>query len=152
MSPSKQLWTVEVQPLLEEIRRLVRFSDLSQRQVEKRAGFSKGYLSQLLGQNLDLKVRHVLAILNALELEPGEFFARVFRKPASGGIPPSLAGFGEQSEPLTEEMDRWVGRIYRDKSETLDQLRRRLDRCEAAVSQLEERGLVLFDVAESSED
>ena len=152
MSPTKQLWTVEVQPLLGEIRRLVRLSDLSQRQVEKLAGFSKGYLSQLLGQNLDLKVRHVLAILNALDEDPGEFFSRVYRRPAAGGVPPALADFGSRSEPLTEDMDRWVGRIYREKSEILEQLRRRLDRCEAAVDQLERRGLVLFDVAETSED
>ena len=154
MSPSKESWSEQVKPLLDEIRRLVRLSDLSQRQVEKMAGFSKGYLSQLLGRNLDLKLWHVLAVLSALDVEPGDFFARAFprRRSSATSKPGSLIEFAERSEPISDDMDRWVGRLYRDKTEALEHLHQRLERCEDALGRLQERGLVVFDRADRGED
>ncbi len=129
-------WKSETGPALEEIRRLVQASGLSQREVEERAGFSKGYLSQLLARNLDLKVWHVLALLDALEHSPGEFFGRVY--PATRF--PALERFQESSRPLSREMDEVLGRLYRFGVESLDEFRGRLTRCERAVTQLEDRG------------
>lgn len=152
MSSSKKPWTTETRSILDELRRLIRLSDFSQRQVEMQAGFSKGYLSQLLGQNLDLKVHHVLSILNVLDIEPSEFFTRIFKKGATSGKPASLSHFAHQSDGLSEDLERWLGRIYRDKTQAIEQIRQRLDRCEDAVSQLEERGIVRFEKTRNQQD
>lgn len=129
-------WKSATGPALEEIRRLIRRSPYSQREVEARAGFSKGYISQLFARNLDLKVWHVLAILDALELNPGEFFFKVY--PATRYR--ALESFQRASKPLSPEMDELLGRLYKHGIESLDELRGRLDRCEQAVSRLEEMG------------
>lgn len=139
-------WQAETLPLLEEIRRLIRFSGMSQRAVEQAAGFSKGYLSQLLGRNLDIKVRHVLAILDALDTPPARFFAQVY-----GGLEPPLAAsdkpdslyrFERLARPLPDEIDRRLDFLYRGHEETLDRLRRRLRRCEDALDRLADQGLL----------
>lgn len=129
-------WKSATGPALEEIRRLVRSSRLSQRQVEARAGFSKGYLSQLFARNLDLKVWHVLAVLDVLEVNPGEFFFKVY--PATRYR--ALESFRRSSQPLSPDMDEVLGRLYKHGVESLNEIRDRLNRCERAVSTLEEKG------------
>lgn len=131
-------WKSETGPALEEIRRLVQVSGLSQREVEERAGFSKGYLSQLLARNLDLKVWHVLAVLDALKHSPGGFFAQVY--PARRF--PALERFQESSRPLSQGMDEVLGRLYEYGVESLNELRGRLTRCERAVTKLEDLGFL----------
>ena len=125
-------WKMQTRPALEEIRRLVQASGLSQREVEERAGFSKGYLSQLLARNLDLKVWHVLAVLDALKHSPGEFFAQVY--PTSRF--PALERFRETSRPLSQEMDEVLGRLYQYGVESLNELRGRLTQCERKIEDL----------------
>lgn len=131
-------WKAETGRVLEEIRRLIRESDLSQRKVEERAGFSKGYLSQLLARNLDLKVWHVLAILDVLGRAPGELFEAVFPRTRLA----ALEQFRRSSQPLGHETDEVLSRLYRYGVESLDELRGRLERCEEAIDDLERRGLV----------
>lgn len=130
-------WRLETGSALEEIRRLIKSSDLSQRKVEARAGFSKGYLSQLLARNLDLKVWHVLAILDALGFDPGEFFGRVYPRKRFR----ALDRFRRSSQPVTEEMDEVLVRLYGYGVESLNDLRGRLERCESAISKLEATNL-----------
>ena len=142
----KDQWKAETRPLLDEIRRLVRFSDISQRDVEKGAGFSKGYLSQLLGQNLDLKMWHILAILKVLDVDSGHYFQRVFGPPPeTSSKPRSLEKFERLSQPISEDLDRQLGELYRDRADTLDSLRHRLGKCEDALSQLADQGLLRFE-------
>lgn len=129
-------WKLATGPALEEIRRLVRKSELSQRKVEERVGFSKGYLSQLLARNLDLKLWHVLAILDALGLDLGEFFHRVY--PATRF--PALERFQRTSKPLSPELEEALSKLYKYGVESLDELRSRVGRCEQAVAKLEEMG------------
>lgn len=129
-------WKSATGAALEELRRLIRSSRFSQRAVEVRAGFSKGYLSQLFARNLDLKVWHVLAILDALELNPGEFFFKVY--PATRYR--ALESFRRSSQPLSPDMDEMLGRLYHHGVESLNEIRDRLNRCEQAVSKLEEKG------------
>lgn len=129
-------WKAEAAHALEEIRRMIKNSDLSQRMVEDRAGFSRGYLSQLLARNLDLKLCHVLAILDVFDRNPGEFFSAVY--PSSRH--PALEQFKNRSQPLSPEMDDVLARLYKFGVESLDDLRNRLARCEQAVSQLEAKG------------
>lgn len=51
----------------------------SQRSVERQLGWGAGYLSQLLRpEPPHLKVKHVLAILRALDVPPAAFFAGLY--------------------------------------------------------------------------
>ncbi|MCP4658838.1 MAG: helix-turn-helix transcriptional regulator [bacterium] len=129
-------WKAEATQALEEIRKMVKDSELSQRMVEDRAGFSRGYLSQLLARNLDLKLWHVLAILDVLDRNPGEFFSTVY----PGSRHPALEQFKSRSQPLPPEVDDVLARLYKFGVESLDDLRKRLARCEQAVSQIEAKG------------
>ena len=128
-------WKLETQPALEEIRRMIKASGLSQRKVEQRAGFSRGYLSQILSRNLDLKVFHVLAVLDVLGCGPGEFFARAY--PAKKKRRRALDEFRGASETVTDEVDEVLGRLYAHGVESLDELRGRVARCEQSIARLE---------------
>lgn len=133
----------EVVPVLEAIRTMIRRSDLSQRMVEVRAGFSKGYLSQLLAHNLDLKMWHVLAILDVFDVQVADFFEDVFPRPKRmtlGGT--ALDDFVNGAEPLPDDIEDSINRLYRLGVESLTEMRMRLGRCEKAVDQLEARGIV----------
>jgi transcriptional regulator with XRE-family HTH domain len=65
-----------------ELRRLadrlwLRISEagLSQREVSRRMGSQRDYVNQILRGNLELKVDHVVAILDIVEVPPEDFFA-----------------------------------------------------------------------------
>ena len=129
---TREHWKDESVRALIELRRRITQSDLSQRKIEDHAGFSRGYLSQLLARNLDLKLWHVLAILDALEIPPGEFFRRVYpRSPRH-----AIGDFQSRSRPLSEETDDLLGRLYGHGVESLNELRERLGRCEQAVEEI----------------
>lgn len=151
-STTEKDWKAETRPVLDEIRRLIRYSDLSQREVEKSAGFSKGYLSQLLGQNLDLKIRHVLAILEVLEVPPSQFFQRVYGRYPDDSRPASLDVFQTGSAPLDQDLRRQLETLYRERTDVLEILERRLDRCESSVDQLKhqlaDRGVIPMESGE----
>lgn len=133
-----------VRPVLLELRRLIRYSELSQREVEKAAGFSKGYLSQVLGQNLDLKMRHVLQILDVLQVPPGRFFLEVFEPAPRADAPPSVRAFRQSAEPLDDEMRRRVHDLYGRRDDVIEHLGQRLLRCEQALDQLARQGVLSF--------
>ncbi|MEM8994618.1 MAG: helix-turn-helix transcriptional regulator [Acidobacteriota bacterium] len=130
----------DVKPILEALRQMIRRSELSQRQVEEAAGFSRGYLSQLLAQNLDLKVWHLLKILEIFDEHPGDFFHRL--RPQDRPPLDALAEFAERSSPRGDELVASFDRFYRVGLDSLTALRQRLERMEGAVEQLEERGLI----------
>lgn len=129
----------DVKPILEELRLMIRRSELSQRQVEEAAGFSRGYLSQLLAQNLDLKVWHLLAILDIFGEHPGEFFDRV--RPGLRR-PDPLAAFASRPAPAGDELTASIDRLYHVSIDSLAQLRRRLERIDGAMEELEAQGLI----------
>jgi transcriptional regulator with XRE-family HTH domain len=120
------------------LRRQIQASPLSQCRIEQRAGFSRGYLSQVLAGNLDLKLSHVLAVLEALGVAPGRFFAGLYpdiRRTA-------LATFRERRDRDLAHMPRNMDAFYDLGIESLSGLRQRLERCERAVEQLEGLGIV----------
>ena len=127
----------DVKAILEAVRLMIRRSELSQRQVEERVGFSRGYLSQLLAQNLDLKVWHLLAILDLFDESPSTFFARLGMGPARDALSDFAA-----AEPLDVELAESLDRLYHVGVGSLARLRRRLERLDEAVGELERRGLV----------
>ena len=107
--------------LLKGLRLRIQRSQFKQYQIEQRAGFRRGYLSQLLSGAIDLKYRHLLVIFNALEIEPSEFFGELFPRRGSTA-----------HAPLGEE-------------NILD-LADRVARCEAAIDEL--TGLIKQDAGE----
>lgn len=100
--------------VLERLRRLVRSSARTQRSIELDNGFQRGYLSQVLKGHIALTVRHLLGILRALEVAPSTFFAE-----------------------LEEGIDLGFGR-----PPVLLEIRQRMARYDAAIEQLEEKGLL----------
>ncbi len=88
---SRDLAVAEVR---DELRRLVRASDRTQRAIEAENRFSHGYLSQVFGGNMSLTVRHVFGILLSLDESPAAFFARIFPED------------GEAAEDLSEIRER----------------------------------------------
>lgn len=71
---------VETQRLSDALREAIRRKKISQREVERTLGQSKGYLSLLLHGNVDLKVKHVFAVLEVIGLEPEDFFVDLYEK------------------------------------------------------------------------
>jgi transcriptional regulator with XRE-family HTH domain len=64
----------EILRILDLLRTLIRILGLSNREIERRAGFSPSYLSRLFGNYLELKYEHVLEISRALGITPREFY------------------------------------------------------------------------------
>ncbi|RMH16031.1 MAG: XRE family transcriptional regulator [Acidobacteria bacterium] len=123
----------ETRRVLRHLRDVIEDADMTQRQIESRAGFSRGYLSQLLAQNIDLKYRHVLAVLEAVGIAPATFFARVFPPPESR--PP-------RGRPLELPPDHQAANVYGFGIEAVQELRQRLERCEDALVTLHESGVI----------
>jgi hypothetical protein len=66
--------------MLTILRSAVRMSQLSNREVERRLGWSTGYLSRLFAEDMDLRVEHILDVCRALDFSPGDFFRVVYMK------------------------------------------------------------------------
>jgi transcriptional regulator with XRE-family HTH domain len=72
----------------EALERKIRHAGLSLRDVEQKLGTGRDYLRHVLSGRLELKAKHILGILAALEVPPPEFFGEIY-----GLVPPdSLAG------------------------------------------------------------
>ncbi|MEM8962170.1 MAG: hypothetical protein AAGD38_11875 [Acidobacteriota bacterium] len=117
---------------LELLRQLIRTSPYTQRQVEERAGFSRGYLSQLLHANLDLKYRHILLVLDVLDMEPRAFFARLFPDPEAD----VLQRFRERSAWRSDTVAADLETLYDAGLESVRQLRKRIETCERVLDRL----------------
>lgn len=57
---------------------LIRVSGRSRRSIEEEMGLGSSGLSKILGGTVRLQVTHVLDILQALEVDPGDFFRMAF--------------------------------------------------------------------------
>jgi transcriptional regulator with XRE-family HTH domain len=66
--------------MLTILRSAVRMSQLSNREVERRLGWSTGYLSRLFAEDMDLRVEHILDVCRALDFPPSDFFRVVYMK------------------------------------------------------------------------
>lgn len=74
----------EVVRILAMLRDAVRYSNLSNREVERRLGVSanSGYLSRLFAGTRELKLRQILDVLDVVGLPPANFFRAAFAEPA----------------------------------------------------------------------
>ncbi|HWM91197.1 MAG TPA: helix-turn-helix transcriptional regulator [Thermoanaerobaculia bacterium] len=75
----------------DEVRRAARLLDAliqatgtSREELERRLEASPGYVNRLLAGRVELKLRHIVAILRALEIEPGLFFQTLY--PGAGPV------------------------------------------------------------------
>src|SRR5688572_25377722 len=78
----------ETQRLIQMLRVAMRILDVSNRDIEKQLGLSYGYLSRLFSGAIELKVEHILQILEVLGLTPAEFFHLAYPRRTT---PPSEA-------------------------------------------------------------
>ena len=125
--------------ILERIRLRLLRSRFTQRDVERRVGFSRGYVSQLLSGAVELKYWHLMAILNALELDPSEFFGELFprhRHPALESLD-DVIGQSEEGS-LSHEL----ARLFAFGIESVLDFRDRLELCEEAIDELADLGLL----------
>jgi AcrR family transcriptional regulator len=75
----------------EEIRRyakvleaVVKLSDLSTRELERRLELGGGTLNRLFTGKIDLKLRHILLVLEVIGMRPERFFQLACARPAAG--------------------------------------------------------------------
>lgn len=95
--------------------------DLNLRAVERRAGWADGYLSQVLNQRVKLRMEHVLAVLAAVGVPPGRFFAAIFGAGAAGEI--AEGSGGGELEALRGELDDLRRLAVRSAAEIEEQAR-----------------------------
>jgi len=81
---------------------------LTRKDLDQKLGAGPGYVSQVLTGRMELKFRHILAILRALEIEPSVFFQTLYPegRPASDTVVMEeflrrfqRLGFGTQPAP-----------------------------------------------------
>lgn len=127
--------------VLEQLKVRVYLAKLSQRQIEERLGFSRGYLSQVLGGFVDIKLWQVLAILYVIGIEPGDFFAELFPRHRSP-ITDTLEDYERHAVQDENKLNVELARLYGFGIESMADFRDRLERCEEALDELEEQGLL----------
>ncbi len=120
---------LEARRIRRRLRDLVEDSDVPRWQVDQQLGHSKGYLSQLLAGTIDLKYRHLIAVLDAIQCTPGGFFQEVFPRLGPGG---RQARRNPRLEAMLKTDPDVVG-VYSLGIEAVQELRRRLERCEQAL-------------------
>jgi transcriptional regulator with XRE-family HTH domain len=72
---------VEVRRALKLLEALIKAHGLTKKALDQKLSKGPGYISQVLTGRLELKYRHILEILGALELDPGLFFRALFLEP-----------------------------------------------------------------------
>lgn len=127
----------DVQKILSLLRRAIRSSGFSQKDVDRRIGVQPGYLSQVMIGRLDLKLKHLLRALDAIEVEPSAFFDLVFAGEPTGADLLSLlpAATHELGRPAAsapsrlgaDELERLVARTVREEMLLRGQLPPRTD-------------------------
>jgi hypothetical protein len=68
----------EVLRLAEVLATVVRVAGRTRQSLEQQIGLSSGYLSKILGGTVELRARHILSILEAVGMEPADFFRLAF--------------------------------------------------------------------------
>ena len=68
----------EIVRMLAVLRDAIRLARFTNREVERRLGWSSGYLSRLFAGLMELRVEHVLNICSVIAFPPNEFFRAVY--------------------------------------------------------------------------
>ena len=133
MSPKpKPTVRPDVQHVLDTLKSAIRLLGYSVRDIEKKLGYSFGYLSRVFAGTIELKVEHVMDLADALGMMPEELLAFVYptlQDPPSksavdlwrrvGGVAPSgtiMYRNESQAQVMEDEMEsalrRSLGRIF----------------------------------------
>lgn len=124
--------------ILERLRLRLMRSRITQREIERRVGFSRGYLSQLLAGTVEMKYWQLLAILDAMELEPSEFFGELFPRRRHPALE-ALDEVARQSEESSLSYE--LARLFAFGIESVLDFHDRLALCEEAIDELADLGL-----------
>jgi transcriptional regulator with XRE-family HTH domain len=87
---------------------IMQASGFNRKELDKKLGAGPGYVSQVLTGRMELKMRHVLAILRALDVEPSLFFNTLYPEgePAAEKTHRTqLAEFLKRFSPLTAQRE-----------------------------------------------
>ena len=68
----------EVRRATKLLETVMQAAGLTRKELDQRLGAGPGYVSQVLTGRMELKFRHVLAILRALDVDPGVFFQTLY--------------------------------------------------------------------------
>jgi hypothetical protein len=69
---------------------MMKMAGVNRQELDQRMGAGRGYASQVLSGRMELKYRHILAMLEALEIEPATFFGILFPAAEERGGPSSM--------------------------------------------------------------
>ena len=75
----------DISPYTKVLDKLIGSSRLTKAELEQKLRWSKGRLTKLLKGTVDLKVEHVLALLEAINVDPLHFYALVHRPEGAPG-------------------------------------------------------------------
>ncbi len=117
----------EVRRATKLLETVMQAAGLTRKDLDQRLGAGPGYISQVLTGRMELKFRHVLAILRALDVDPGIFFQTLYpdSRPvsdqavmeeflrrfqrlgfnSSGPVPPSPPAPAASSSPVKPTVD-----------------------------------------------
>jgi len=68
----------EVRRATKLLETVMQAAGLTRKDLDQRLGAGPGYVSQVLTGRMELKLRHVLAVLRALDVEPSLFFQTLY--------------------------------------------------------------------------
>jgi transcriptional regulator with XRE-family HTH domain len=118
----------EIQRLAQLLGTLVRLAGIPAYSIERQLGMSKGTLTKVFKGQVELRVRHILLVLQAIQVPPEQFFGMAYGPMAGSGTgDPARAlldamkqvGFrpdreDQQAESMSdEEFDRRVEAVLR---------------------------------------
>ncbi|MFL6292587.1 MAG: hypothetical protein ACJ759_16970, partial [Thermoanaerobaculia bacterium] len=75
----------EVRRAAKLLEALIQVTGASPEELEKRLEASPGYVGRLLSGRVELKLRHILAFLRILEIEPALFFQTLYPEAGPAG-------------------------------------------------------------------
>ncbi|HEY0511641.1 MAG TPA: helix-turn-helix transcriptional regulator [Thermoanaerobaculia bacterium] len=98
----------EVRRATKLLETVMQAAGLTRKDLDQKLGAGPGYVSQVLTGRMELKFRHILAVLRALEVEPSVFFQTLYpeNRPSTDAVVMEeflrrfqKLGFGAQAPP-----------------------------------------------------
>lgn len=80
----KDRYDQEVERFLKLLEGLMRFENLTIRDLERQLGWGKGTLNRIFSGRIELKVRHLVMLSEAVGVSPEDFFMLAYRKMPEG--------------------------------------------------------------------
>ncbi|MEA2564346.1 MAG: hypothetical protein QOH06_5850 [Acidobacteriota bacterium] len=85
----------------------VKFSNITQREVERKLGLSSGSLSRLFSGGIELKIKHILDVCEVIGFPPSRFFRAAYpQRDEESGDAWRLQRLLEQLHPGKDQPDR----------------------------------------------